>query len=209
MYARFSTLCLAALVSTAALGQDFGEEDNNLYEPSKAERLLLHNRYPYLPREASLGFFVGNRVIVPELRIKWEWSLLRLGRDTLYFGAEGGGGYGFNLPKTFDQNNAPPMDFFYEHVALGAVGYRMDANYGLHFCVEGLMGALFYGGRGIGVTENFIVGTFEARAKLGWRVGHMVTGVYVADGVPFSRPPGSYFQGYIGGLLLGVFANWH
>jgi hypothetical protein len=203
------------VVAGAAAAQEDTDADQSLYTPSRPEGPLLHNPFWYLPREASLGMFVAtDGVLVPQLRLKWEWSLYHSDKDTLYAGAEGGGGYGFNLPEGYDAANNPPMTFFYEHLVLALLGYRIDTSGGFYFALEAGGGMLFYGGRshltgGGSGKEGYTVGTFEGRAKVGLRAGKTVMGVYIADDVPFGRPAGSAYYGYVGGLLVGLFVNWH
>lgn len=202
-------LMAALLLSGGAFAQEeYQDQDNSVYAPSVTDRMLFHSPV-YLPREALLGAFVGNGPIVLQLRLKWEFTLYHLRRDTLFWSLEGGGGLGVNLPTAFDSNGNPPLTTFHEYIAMAGAGYRVDLEGGFHIDIEAGIGLLFYGGRDVSYREGYDVGTFEGRVKVGWRADHVIYGAFLSDDVPFSRSPQSLFGGYAGGLFVGLFVNWH
>lgn len=211
MYRPLRPACLlAVLVPLLAFAQEaVPDEEGSIYAPNPAEKALFHSSW-LLPRELLLGAFVQSRFIVPQLRLKWELTMYHANHDTLFFAVEGGVGYGVGLPKTYeDRTLAAPVQLFYEQVAMAGLGYRIDLNSRLYINVELLGGLLFFGGHQLGYREGSSVGTLEGRVKVGLRAGHAVYGLFLGDNTPFEHPPRSFFSVYTGGLLVGVFANWH
>ncbi len=194
-------LALAATLSAETAPAAPGPE----HQP-QAARVSLEDEGPlvpfYVPRAASFGFFVSN---VPTFygRVGWEVAFYERPRDHLTFFLDVGTGLPVSLPAE--------LRALYQHVALAGVAYRSTRAL-LHWGFQFGGGALWYRATyppGTRRFESRVVAWTEGRAELGLKLApHVVAGLYVGYASAFDSSSNFPAVNYVGGLSLGLFANW-
>jgi hypothetical protein len=133
--------------------------------------------------------------------VQWQLTLFQDRRDALVFVLEGGGGYAVGLPDT--------VDAFYEHTVMVGGAYRNQSPSGFHWGFQVTGGPLWYGAHLRDLPdERSTVGLVEGRVHLGYQVGRVAFGVSGGYGEPFSHRRRRAASAYLGGLLVGLFADW-
>lgn len=164
----------------------------------------------WLPRGAFLGTYFQNDAMVPQLRLQWQFTVLQERVDALVLVGEAGGGWALKKPSTAGPLRNDEVDALWEHSALLGLAYRGTRSNGLHFGAQLAAGPLWYGGRYHTLPdEDRFAGLLEGRLHAGYRLGPAVSfGVAVGYAEPFSyrsRSPGLRF---VGGPMVGLFADW-
>jgi hypothetical protein len=155
----------------------------------------------WLPRGAFVGTYARAGAVTPQARVQWQWTLIQDRKDALVLVAEGGGGWAAALPDT--------VDAFYEHTLMVGGAYRNQSPSGFHWGFQVTGGPLWYGAHLREVPdERYTVGLVEGRVHLGYQVGRVALGVSGGYGEPFGHRRRSVASRHLGGLLVGVFADW-
>jgi hypothetical protein len=188
-------------VSTPVLAQPPGESVDGPIAVSKTPA--------WLPRGAFLGTFLNGGVVMPQARLLWEIPFYQTRRDGLYLIAEGGGGLSVATPE----EELPFTDALLDSVSLYTVmvgaGYRNQRPGGWHWGFHVITGPAFYAARFSNTPqEDYFVGFLEGRAQVGHSVGPFVLGLAVGYGSPYNYKRRSVARPYVGGLQVGLFADW-
>jgi hypothetical protein len=164
---------------------------------------------PWLPRGAFLGTYVRNGAVVPQARIQWQLTLFQDRRDALIFVVEGGLGRSLAVPDSAVEGANVPFRYFYAHPAMAGLGYRNQNPSGWHWGFQVVAGPVWYGARYQGFAdEDRMGGLLEGRVHVGYQVGKVALGLGVGYAEPFSVSRRSVARDYLGGLLVGFFADW-
>ena len=163
----------------------------------------------WAPRSAFAGGYL-NQAVTPQLRLGWEAAVLEQKNDQLVLLFEGGGGYGLPpLPSNAGESGHRQLTLFYQHALMAGVGYRLTRPSGFHFGFQLATGPLFFGARyPDGPSENKVLGFLEGRLQVGMKAGGAVYGLSVGYGSAYEAPRRSDAYDYVGGPMLGLFANW-
>jgi hypothetical protein len=150
----------------------------------------------------------GGAVTAP-VRAQWQLTLFPDRKVALVFVLEGGGGFAAALPATVSPGRDEPMDALYQHTIMVGGAYRNQSPSGLHWGFQVTGGPLWYGAHLRNLPdERYTVGMVEARVHLGYQVGRVAFGVSGGYSEPFSHSRRSVASQYLGGLLVGLFADW-
>jgi hypothetical protein len=156
---------------------------------------------PYLPRYAVFQTFINQGAVVAAPRIGWEVNLIEQPRNTFVFLAEIGVSAAAVTP--------PGVGFFWEHFALGGLGYRMQRPSGFHWGFGVGFGAALYGNRGPNNNNEQRVGTYiEGKVHLGAKIGPITLSLCGGWGQPLTYIEQSSSQPYVGGPFIGVLLGW-
>ncbi|XXF80818.1 hypothetical protein P2318_13985 [Myxococcaceae bacterium GXIMD 01537] len=146
---------------------------------------------------------------MPQLRLQWQLTLFQDRRDALVFLAEGGLGRSISLPETAVEGARIPFTAFYSHPALAGLGYRNHNPSGWYWGFQVTAGPVWYGAHYEGlVNESRTGGLLEGRIQIGRRAGPVALGLGVGYAEPFSVPRRSVAKDFLGGFMLGFFADW-
>jgi hypothetical protein len=180
-----------------------------LAQPGDAAQQHQSPTPAWLPRGAFLGTYLRNGAVVPQARLQWQLTLFQDRKDALAFVVDGGLGVAAALPDSAVENLEVPFKSFYAHTAMVGGAYRNHRGPGWHWGFQVTAGPVWFGadyaeaGR-----EDRVGGLLEGRLHVGRQLGAAAFGVSVGYGEPFSVGRRSVAKGYIGGLLLGFFADW-
>ncbi|MBF5044198.1 hypothetical protein FGE12_17500 [Aggregicoccus sp. 17bor-14] len=174
------------------------------------ERVERNSPTPvWLPRGAFLGTFLKGGAVVPQVRVQWEGTLIQERIDAFAFILEGGGGYAVGKPDNAGPRENLHLVQLYEFTAQGGFGYRGDWKSGWHAGAQVLAGPIHYGAKyEVLAPEKRTAGIVEGRLQLGHSVGPFVLGGAVGYGELFGVSRRSNALQYLGGLSLGLFADW-
>jgi hypothetical protein len=172
--------------------------------------LPAHGTTPFwLPRGALLGTYLQRGAIVPQARLQWQFTFFQDRKDALVVLVEGGGGWSVGRPDTVVEGKDEPMDAFFEHTLQFGPGYRNHSRSGFHWGFQVTGGPVWYGAHLRNLPdERYTVGLVEGRVHLGHQLGPAVLGVSIGYAEPFSFKRRSLAAPYVGGWLLGLFADW-
>lgn len=162
----------------------------------------------WLPRGAFLGTYLRNGAVVPQARLQWQFTLFQDRKDALVFLLDGGLGFGASLPDSALEDADLPFKSFYAHTVMAGGAYRNHRGPGWHWGFQVTAGPVWYGARYEGATEDRVGGLLEGRFHLGRQFRQWGAGVSVGYGEPFSVARRSVAKEYVGGVLLGLFADW-
>jgi hypothetical protein len=157
-----------------------------------------------------LGTYLRNGAVVPQARIQWQLTLFQDRRDALVFVVEGGLGYSVVLPDSAVEGANVPFSSFYSHTAMAGMGYRNQNPSGWHWGFQVTAGPVWYGARYQGFAdEDRLGGLLEGRVHIGHKVSKtVVVGVAGGYSEPFSVSRRSVARDFLGGALVGFFADW-
>jgi hypothetical protein len=162
----------------------------------------------YLPRALHVGTFVGDAVS-PFVRLQWELTIIQERVDSFVLVLEGGGAFGISFPKNAGPDQNKEMTSLRQYSILGGVGYRGTRRSGFHWGAHIVAGPLFFNAKFNGLpSESSSVGVVEGRVQVGWKLGLLVYGVGVGIAQTYQNPARVYSAPYLGGLMLGLFADW-
>jgi hypothetical protein len=163
----------------------------------------------YLPRGAFLGAFFKDAATTAQLRVQWQLTVVQEPVDALVLVLEGGLGYGLTHPRNAGRAGTARMTYLYQHTAQLGLAYRGLYPNGFHWGLQVTTGPTFLGARFDTLPrERRIIGSVEGRVQFGWRVASVAYGVSLGLSQPYVYPGRSAAAPYLGGLLLGVFADW-
>ncbi len=191
-------LLLALGAGSAALAQD-DDAPRRHQSPTPA----------WLPRGAFLGTYLRGGAVVPQARIQWQLTLFQDRKDALVFVLDGGVGFGASLPDSAVEDEDIPFKSLYAHSVMVGGAYRNHRGPGWHWGFQVTAGPVWFGadyeeaGR-----EDRVGGLLEGRLHVGRQLGAAAVGVSLGYGEPFSVGRRSVAKNYLGGVLLGLFADW-
>lgn len=197
---RSLPLCLLLALSVSHFAFAQGEPAARHQSPTPA----------WLPRGALLGTSVRNGAVVPQARIQWQLTLFQDRRDALVFAVEGGVGFAAALPDSAVEGANVPFSSFYAHTGMVGLGYRNQNPSGWHWGFQVVAGPVWYGANYEGFAdEDRMGGLLEGRVHIGHKVSKtLVVGVAGGYAEPFSVSRRSVARDFLGGLLVGFFADW-
>jgi len=186
----------------------------SLAQSSTYEAPELPNRTPpvvplYLPQAVYVGAFLNDALLTPQVRLQWEWNLVRTHHDAFVFYAEGGGGYAISFPHNLGATGQDAMQYFYEHTVEAGIAYRAVYENGFAWGFHVGTGPVFYGARIQNApTENFLTGWVEGGAQIGLKAGPVVYGLALRYANLYDPPRHSTAGLYVGGFNLSLYAEW-
>jgi hypothetical protein len=195
-------LVLSLALSTPVLAQPDGQSVDGPVPASKTPA--------WLPRGAFLGTFLNEGVVLPQAQLQWEIPFYQTRNDGLYLIFEGGGGLSVATPDKALPFTEAVLDSVSLYTVMGGAGYRNQRPGGWHWGFHVVTGPAFYGARFLTSTpqEDYFVGFLEGRAQVGHSVGPFVLGAAVGYGSSYNYRRRSVARPYVGGLQVGLFADW-
>jgi hypothetical protein len=161
----------------------------------------------YLPRAAWLGAYFNTAVTI-QVQIQWEFVIQEQETNAWVLLLGGGGGYGLWLPGELGPSRASAMLSLYQHSLRAGAGFRTDERNGLHWGVQLVTGPLFYGARFQDLpADRGVAGLLEARGQLGQRLGSSIYGLTAGYVFLYLRPDQGSAVPFLGGWLIGLFAD--
>lgn len=165
----------------------------------------------WLPRGALLGATFREGTITPRLKLQWQFTFFQDRKDAFTALAEGGLGWGAAMPTREAGRPETFLGSFYEHSLQVGVGYRNHLPDAVHWGFQVTGGPVFYGAHfdgGVAAPDRRVAGIIEGRIHLGYQFGTAATGLAVGWGEPFGTKRRSLSRIYLGGPMLGLFADW-
>lgn len=163
----------------------------------------------YVPRAVFAGTFFNNSAVTPQVRVTWEAAPVQTKRDALLLLFEVGGGYGAWMPRSFGSAGDDAMTFFYQHTLLLGLGYQARYPGGFSWGFHVGTGPLFYGARIENAPrENVVAGWVEGRVQAGWRLGDVTYGLSFGYANLYDPPRRIQSGSFVGGPMLGLYADW-
>lgn len=180
--------------------------------PGRPPRLSDSMTPPWLPRGAFVGTYIQKGAVVPEVRLHWQLLFYQGRRDTLGLYLEPMAAFAAVKPDTVVEGATVPMTQLQLYSLQFAVGYTARREGGLEWGFQLGTGPAWFRARFEGGTkdeESYWVGLLDGRLRLGYRVGGKVgVGVAVGYGDPYNYKRASLARPYVGGLQLGLYADW-
>lgn len=163
----------------------------------------------YLPRGAFLGTYIRGGAAVAQARLQWQLTLFQDKHDALVFVVDGGVGRSFALPSTAVEGFDVPFKGFYEHTLMAGAAYRNQNPTGWHWGFQVTAGPVWYAAHYENFpNESLTGGLLEGRLQIGYRVGQVALGLAGGYAEPFSVGRRNVAHNYVGGGLIGFFADW-
>ena len=161
----------------------------------------------YLPRSAWVGSYF-NRAVTVQVHVQWEFALKEDEARAFVLLLGGGGGYGLWLPTELGPNGTSAMTALYQHSLRAGAGFRSELSTGLDWGFQLAGGPLFYGSRFTDLPrERGVLGFLEARGQLGRRLGSSIYGLTAGYVWLFQRSDGGNTVPFLGGWMIGLFAD--
>lgn len=165
----------------------------------------------FLPRYAYVGIFLNQYVAAPTVRVGWEITLYDDVRNLLSLAVELGPGFAVARPAV--------ATHFWEHAAIGGLGYRWGRAKGFQWGFLIGAGAVLGGATfdpPVGVPgrvetvarDERVLGFVEGRLYAGWRFAPLLVALAFGYGSPLSRTLAYPSSLWVGGFTLGVMVNW-
>ncbi|ATB34347.1 hypothetical protein [Melittangium boletus] len=164
----------------------------------------------WLPRGAFLGTSLRRGAVVPEARLQWQLPFFHHFEDTLSLLIEPTAAVAASRPATLLSGDGSLAALQFYSLMVG-VGYTSQQPTGVQWGFQLGTGPMWYRARFTGSTkaqESYVVGHLDGRARIGYRFGPIGLGVAVGYGDPYNYKRASLARPYIGGLQLGVYADW-
>src|SRR6218665_46472 len=164
----------------------------------------------WLPRGVFLGTSLRKGAVVPEARLQWQLPFFPHFEDTLSLFIEPAAAIAASRPATLE-SAAGSLTSLHLYSLLVSVGYTSQQATGVQWGFQLGTGPMWYRARFTGSTkaqESYLVGHLDGRARIGYRFGPIGLGVAVGYGDPYNYKRASLARPYIGGLQLGVYADW-
>ncbi|RKH40232.1 hypothetical protein D7Y23_35095 [Corallococcus sp. AB050B] len=202
--ARALLVLSLALVSTAAHAQSSQEAADlrGHVSPTPA----------WLPRGAFVGAQLRNGAVIPNLHLQWEFTLFQDRKDAWIAILEGGVGWAASLPDSVNLGRgvAVPVSSYYEHTAQVGFGYRNHLPGKVHWGFQVTAGPTFYGAHfTTQPPDRRTAGTVQGRFQIGYQLPRDVgVGVAISYAEPFGLKNRSLARDFVGGVNLGIFADW-
>jgi len=179
--------------------------------PARPPLLSESTTPPWLPRGAFVGTFIRDGAIVPEVRLHWQLVFYQGRRDTLGLYIEPMAAFAAVKPDTVVEGSNVPMTQLQLYSLQFAVGYTARREAGFEWGFQLGTGPAWYQAHfqgGSKDSESYWVGLLDGRARLGYRLGSVGLGVAVGYGDPYNYKRASLARPYVGGLQLGLYADW-
>jgi hypothetical protein len=166
----------------------------------------------WLPRGALLATSFRQGAVVPEARLQWQLPFYRFGSDTLGVLLEPAAAFAAARPASFELENVKgSLAALQLYSLLVGVGYTNQQRTGFQWGFQLGTGPTWYRARLSGASkaeESYLVGLVDGRARIGYRFGSIGLGATVGYGDPYNYKRASLSRPYIGGLQLGLYADW-
>ncbi|MBM4378762.1 MAG: hypothetical protein FJ086_05590 [Deltaproteobacteria bacterium] len=168
-----------------------------------------HGSVPgWLPRSVQLGTYLPTP-FVPQLQLQWEWTLIQERVDALVLVMELGGGVQLGEVAGAGPRRNARMVSGWQAPALLGLAYRGTRTGGFHWGVTVATGPTFFGATFDALPrEQGAVGLVEGKVQFGWKAGPATWGLYGGVAQVYDRPARYNAAQWVGGPLLGVFADW-
>jgi hypothetical protein len=164
---------------------------------------------PWFPRAASLSVSLREGAVLPEARVQWQLVFFRSRHDSLGLLIEPSAAFAAVKPASpLDSSGALASLQLYS-LLLG-VGYTNRTESGLEWGFQVGSGPTWARARftSTPARESAWMALLEGRARMGYRFGPVGLGVTVGYGDPYNYKRSSRSRPYIGGLQLGLYADW-
>jgi hypothetical protein len=165
----------------------------------------------WLPRAAFLGTYIRNGAIAPEARVQWQLPFYRGRRDSLSLLIEPTAAIAVDFPDTVIEGEEVPLTSLQLYALVLGVGYSSRRESGLEWGFQLGTGPAWYSARFTGGDkdqESYLVGLLDGRAQVGYRFGSISLGVSVGYSDPYNYKRSSLARKHVGGLQLGLYADW-
>jgi hypothetical protein len=175
----------------------------------------------WLPRAAFLGTYIRGGVVAPQARVQWQVPFFRGRRDSLSLIVEPTAAIATSFPDPTASGGSGSLQEDEEVVPLTAlrlyglmlgVGYSNRRESGLEWGFQIGTGPAWYSARFSGASkdrESYFGGLLDGRGQVGYRFGPLSVGVAVGYSDPYNYRRTALARGHLGGLKLGLYADWH
>ncbi|MBJ6762751.1 hypothetical protein JGU66_18455 [Myxococcaceae bacterium JPH2] len=181
-------------------------------EEASASKLETHQSPTpfWLPRNVFIGTTFRNGAVTPQLRLQWEPTLFQDRHDAWVAILEGGVAWAASLPDTAVEGYDVPVSSYYEHTVQAGFGYRNHRDSGgLHWGFQVSGGPVFYGAHFTNVpADKRVAGIVSGRVQVGYQWDAVGLGVAVGYSEPFMLKRRSVARDFVGGPMVGFFADW-
>jgi hypothetical protein len=165
----------------------------------------------WLPRAAFLGTYLRNGAVVPEARVQWQLPFFRGRLDSLSLVIEPTAALAAAFPASLVENEDVRLTSLRLYSLMLGVGYVSRRESGLEWGFQFGTGPAWYSARFTGGSkdrESYFIGLLGGRAQVGYRFGPISLGVAVGYSDPYNHKRTSLARGHVGGLQLGLYADW-
>jgi len=168
-----------------------------------------HGAVPgWLPRSVQVGAYLP-APFVPQLQLQWEWTLIQERVDALVLVMELGGGVQVGEVSGAGPRRNARMLSGWQAPALLGLAYRGTRPSGFHWGVTVATGPSFFAATFDSLPrEQGAVGVVEGKVQFGWKAGPATWGIYGGVVQTYDRPVRYNAVKWVGGPLLGLFADW-
>ncbi|MFY0566453.1 hypothetical protein ACN28E_21825 [Archangium lansingense] len=167
---------------------------------------------PWLPRAAFVGTTIREGAILPQARLQWQVVFFQGRSDTLGILIEPLASFALVKPDTIVEGDDVDMTSLQLYSLLFSVGYTSRRRTpGLEWGFQVGTGPAWLHARfsnGSKDEESYWGGLLDGRARLGYRFGAVSLGLAVGYSDPYNYRRSSLARSYIGGLQLGIYADW-
>lgn len=164
---------------------------------------------PWFPRAASLSVSLREGAVLPEARVQWQLLFFRSRKDSLGLLIEPSVAFAAARPASLPGASGALTSLQLYSLLFG-VGYTNRTESGLEWGFQVSTGPTWARGRFTTspARESAWMGLLEGRARIGYRFGAVGSGITVGYGDPYNYKRSSRSRPFIGGLQLGLYADW-
>lgn len=166
---------------------------------------------PWLPRGLLLATSLREGAVIPEARLQWQLVFFQNRRDTLGLHIEPAFAAAAVKPTSLVGNPNASMSSLQLYSLLLSLGYSNRSPSGVEWGFQVGTGPTWFNSRfqgGAKAKESYLVALLDGRARIGYRFAPIGLGLTVGYGDPYNYKRSSLARPYIGGLQLGVYADW-
>ena len=198
-------LLLTSLLFTLGLSGQAGAQTPRLLAPAESATPA------WLPRGALLASSFREGAVLPEARLQWQLVFFQRQSDSLGVLIEPLAAFAAVRPAALTQDASVSLRSLQLYSLVVGVGYTNRATGNLEWGFQVGTGPAWYQARfqgGSRSTENCLVGLLDGRVRIGYRFRALGLGLTVGYGDPYNYRRTSLARPYVGGLQLGLYADW-
>ena len=166
---------------------------------------------PWFPRAASVSVNLREGALLPEARLQWQLLFFRSMRDSLGLLIEPSVALAAVRPPRLSDGSGGALASLQLYSLMFGVGYTNRTLSRVEWGFQLGTGPAWLRARLDAVSpsrESSLLGMLEGRARIGYRFGLVGMGATVGYGDPYNYRRTSRARPYIGGLQLGLYADW-
>ena len=170
----------------------------------------------WLPRGVYLGTTLRDGAVVPQARLQWQAMFYQARHDALGVFIEPMVAQSVVTPSSlvadpFGTVPSGSLSSLRVYALVLSIGYTNRRESGFEWGFQVGSGPAWYQARFQGASkdqESYLVGLLDGRLRAGYRVGPIGLGLAVGYGDPYNYKRASLSHTFVGGLQLGLYADW-